>query len=189
MILDKAKNFLKNLRHKPYATKVKILWTITVSVAVILVIIWGYTLRNQISKLDGEKLIDLPDLRNQPQVESKFVKIERVESSAKELKIFFSVKNESNDILNFSRAEEVGLEANNSTLVPLYLLDRQNKPFVQKILSKTENFGILIFPPVQADHAVITFKDLYFEKTPQELLKETIKLNLDELTKDQTLRD
>ncbi len=189
MNLGKIKNFLNNLQHRPYAVKVRILWTITVSAAVILIVVWGYSLRNQINKLDGEKLISLPNLQNQTVVESKYVKIERVESSTEGLKIFFSVKNDTNDILNFSRAEEVELEANNSKLTPLRLLDRQNKQFVQKVLSKTENFGILIFTPVKTDRATITFKDLYFEKSPEQLLKEVIKLDIEELTKDQRLRD
>lgn len=178
---------ISQLRQKPYQTRIKILWTTTAVAGLLVLAVWGVSLKSEINKLDGQKL--LPEINAQQENDKKFVEVERVESSGNAFNIFFRVKNDTNDILNFSRAEEVTLQARGTEISPNQISDRQNKQFVQKILSHTENFGVLVFPPLNSDSAELTFKDLYFEKSPETIFKEVLELDLDELKKDQTLRE
>lgn len=136
--------------------------------------------------MDSKNL--LPIENETPTQEAKYVKVERVESSNNNFKIYFSVHNTQTDILNFSSSNEVKLTASGKTIGPERIVDRQNKPFVQKILSKTENFGILIFPQINSQTAELLFEDLYFENQPDKIFKELLSLDIDELTKNQEVR-
>lgn len=187
--MTNLKDFITKLRHKPYETRIRVLWSTTAVLGIILLVLWGYTLKSEIGNLNGTQLLDLPNLDLSQDTPPKFIKVERIEETATVLKIFFSVNNDSADILNFSSVEEIELSANNTTYQPVQVLDRQNKPFVVKVLSHTENFGTLVFPPVNSDLASITFKDLHFEKQPETIFQETLKLEVAKLKKDAQLRN
>lgn len=179
---------LKQLQQQPYKTRIRIMWGTTVVLAVILLSIWVFSIKKEIANLDGQNLLGIQESHEAAAQEAKYVKVERIEQSSTSFKIFFSVNNMENDILNFSSNTEVELVVDDLTIQPLRILDRQNKPFVQKILSKTENFGILVFPQVDQDSLTLSFKDLYFENRPDKIFKESIPLDVSELKKNQELR-
>jgi hypothetical protein len=115
--------------------------------------------------------------------------VERIESNdAGAFKIYFNINNPTNDIINFATTDNIKLLVNDAKLNPLRILDRQKKPFVSRILSHTQNFGILYFNPTSADFGTLTFSDLFFEKKPDGLFKEEFNLDFQALNKPEELR-
>lgn len=185
--LAKLTGYLKKIQQQPYRTRVRILWGTTMTVGLVLVIIWFFSVKQEVSRIDNTDLLGIQE-NEPPAQEAKYVKAERIEQTSTSLKILFSVNNSSNDILNFSSDSEVSLVVNGSSTNPVRILDRQNKGFVQKVLSKTENFGTLIFPKIDFSQAELIFEDLHFENEPDKIFKESLPLNFTELNKEQELR-
>jgi len=166
----------------------RILWGSTAVAAVIVVAIWGLSLRSQIGSFNASELIDLTE-KEQQEASQKFVKVERVELTAEAAKFFFTINNPTDDILNVSDINNINLDIASQALNPIKLLDRQGKTFVRKALSKTENFGILEFPPLEAADATLVFENLFFEKHPETVFKEILELDLADLQSNQELRN
>ncbi|MBI2355987.1 MAG: hypothetical protein HYV13_02180 [Candidatus Doudnabacteria bacterium] len=185
--MNSIANLIAKIQQKPYKVRMRMLWGATAAVALILMVIWFFSVKKAVTNIDSQDLLNIN--RNEiPVQEAKYVKVERIEESNNSLKIFFSVNNPETDILSFSSSTEVELTTNKLTLNPVQIQDRQNKMFVQKILSKTENFGILVFSKVDSDSIKLVFKDLYFESRPDKIFSESISLNVDELKMKQELR-
>lgn len=174
---------IKQLQHKPYQTRLRILWGSVAVAAIILISLWGYSIKHRFDNNSSQENTTVL-----PTIEQKYVKIERVETVPSGLKIFFTVNNQTTNILNFSGPNEIKLAIEGKTVNPSGVFDRQSKPFVQKILSKTENFGTLVFSGVQADVATLSFEDLYFEHQPEKIFMESHDLDLEELKTKQELR-
>lgn len=182
-----VRDFIKNLQNKPYETRVKILWGGVIVIGILLVFAWVFSLKSTISGLDKNSSANSAPAET-PTAKTQYITIERAETSAGNLRIYFKIKNPSNDILNFSKLEDIKLVAGGRELSPVKLLDRQNKPFVQKILSKTENFGMLTFLSEMPDEGKLSFDQLFFENQPQLIFKETSDLDFSQLVKTEELR-
>lgn len=182
--------WLSNLRQKPYKVRLRILWITIGVVGLILLALFALSLKNQIAQLGNKPLLPELDNKGASSFEStnQHITVESVQTQNNIFKIFFKVENKTDDILNFSKAEDIKLQVDNQTLAVIRITDRQNKPFVQKILSHTSNFGVVYFPPVEALEGLLTFDSMYFERTPTTLFKETIELDFIELSKSQELR-
>jgi hypothetical protein len=187
-------DFIRNLQKKPYAVRLRILWSTTIIVAVVLLAVWVATIKNGADSLAGQDLFTITQESDQAEEaraeESDHISVERVETTkAGAFQIFFKIKNSSNDILNFSPLEKITLEINKTNLKPLEILDRQGNPFVRKILSNTENFGTLIFTGVEGKSGTLSFEGLFLEQKPQTLFREILNLDFEELNQIQELRN
>ena len=180
-------DFVTNLQKKPYHVRLRILWGTSLIVGIILVLIWIQSINLGIQKVKESDSILGTDFSIENT--NNYIRVERVERTDKTLKILFAIKNSTSDILNFPPADEIVLSIDSQSLNPSYILDRQSKQFVQKVLSKTENFGTLIFThSAEDENAKLSFDGLYFESTPESIFSETFELDLAKLQTPQELR-
>lgn len=187
----KPEDLLEKLRSKPYETRVRILWSTVIVIGVLLAVIWITSLRGTIKSFNTRDLLKTaPQSTITSAVSDKdYVSIERVDKLNSGLRIYFNVKNETDDILNFPQTDDITLTAEDQTLHPIQILDRQNQPFVVKVLSHTQNFGILVFPPVGADSAKLTVDEMSFEKTAENSFHQDFDLNFNDLQTPNKLRN
>ncbi len=177
---------LAHLQKLPLQTRIQILWISGVILATLLVALWTFSLKWEIRRL-GQSTEILTN--EQPiKLEEKFTKIEWAEIGP-QTKIFFAVSNQTADILNFSQIDDITLTLGKNIFKPIKLIDRQNRPFPQRILSHSQIFGVLIFDLQETDSAEIVFSDLFFEKAPETIFQENLSVNLDELDQKQELRN
>ena len=184
------RDFISDLQNKPYATRVKILWGTTIGFALILIIAWAVSLKTTIKNTSGQPLITPPvQGDNANQTEANLLAVERTETAGNILKIYFNFNNQTDDILNVSKLEDITLITASEQQKPSKMLDRQGQTFVRKILSHTQNFGVLVFDPVAENEATLTFNKMFLEKNPDQLLKQTVDLDFSKLNQDPTVRN
>ncbi|MEJ0021651.1 MAG: hypothetical protein WDN47_03645 [Candidatus Doudnabacteria bacterium] len=184
-----AQDFLTKLQKQPYNTRVKILWGSVVVAAIILFGLWVLTLRSSIKHLDTSDLLKSPSTAGANSTKVNYAAVERVDTGSGNLKIFFNFNNTTDDILNVSSLSNISLTANGASIAPSQMTDRQGKPFVQKILSHTQNFGILVFPKIDGASAQLTFDQMFFEGSPDQILSQKLDLDLKKLGKPNNLRN
>lgn len=187
------RNFISDLQQQPYEVRLRILWGSVLVIGLVLIILWFFTLKQSISQLNSDELLALnPAAPTAPTAAEALVLVERAElSEQQEVLLFFKLSNPSADILNVSVLSEIELQLNGRTLHPLKIHDRQNQPFVQKVLSHTTAFGILIFPGFETagGSGTLTFDNLFFEQKPEVLFADTQELDFNELLKSQPARN
>lgn len=183
-------NFLQNLQNKPYATKVKILWGTVSVIGTILIVIWIASLKSEINQLQPNPTNTASNNSGQKTIvlAGNYIRVERAETTDGGMKLYFAVNNTTDDILNFSKLTDIKLNVSDGNLTPIKLTDRQGKPFVQKILSHTSNFGTLLFSLKDAGVRQITFGQMYFERSPEKIFSQTIDLDFSQLKKALDLR-
>ena len=69
------------------------------------------------------------------------------------------------------------------------MTDRQGQLFVEKVLSNTQNFGILVFDNLEAESATLTFNQMFFEQNPTQILSQKFELDFKKLQQDSNLRN
>ena len=178
------KKSLENLQDKPFATRVKILWLTVGVVAIGLIIIFIFNLKSTVSNLSVQDLINLSNRSSQTdseQLETQLIQVERIEKANNSFKIYFNVNNESQNILNFPKSEDITLTVEDRSYHPRQISDRQGEPFVQKILSRTQNFGILIFDSINGDEGKLILDNLTFEESSATTLKQELDLDFKQL--------
>ena len=179
-------NYINRLQNLSYKTRVRILWGTAAIAAIALIAVWSFNLRSDFKTVNTGDL--LGDTATGAQTQNKYVKVERISTDDQGLRIYFSIENPTDEILNFSPVDAINLEFGNAGIKPLSILNRQDQPFVQKILSHTTQFGILVFGPIEAQKATLSFGNLFFENSTQASFKETLELDLDKLNKQEELR-
>lgn len=184
--MKNLQDFIAHLQKQPYETRLKILWGTVIGAGIIIVILWMLNLKSTINNLSGTN--PTPASTEVKTQESSFVSIERAENTAG-LKLFFNLNNTTDDILNVPSLDNISLEADGGTIKPTSITDRQGKPFVQKILSHTQDFGILNFPKIYSDSAVLNFTQMFFERSPDQPLNQKINLDIKKLVKPSDLRN
>ena len=184
-------DFIKKLQEKPYEVKVRILWGTVIGAAIILVVILVFNIKSTLQNVDGKKLIDLntPSSQTTKDTEIQYASVERVERTEKVLKIYFNLNNSTDDILNVSKVSDITLTFDGNESKPQSMADRQGSPFVQKILSHTQNFGVLTFAPINANLATLTLDQMYLEKNPSSIFQQKLELDLDKLTETTKVRN
>jgi hypothetical protein len=185
---------IENLQHQSYQTRVKILWAAVIGIGALLVIIWFISLKSNISNLGTNSLTDFrsPEAEQPNQITAiatDLIKIEYIEQSISGFKIFFNISNRTNDILNFPQIHNITLTVEDRPYNPKQILDRQNNKFVQKVLSNTQNFGILVFDHVEGDEGDLVIENLSFEQSLGQTLKQEITLNFEELRQQTEVRN
>ncbi len=170
----------------PYGTRVKMFWAIFILVAVGLTYLIIQSIKSTIINAGG----NLTKIENTKSEQSPidFASVERVEISDTGLKIYFNFYNPTSDILNISKLADIRLRTGNITMNAQKVTDRQGKTFVQKVLSRTQNFGIVYFPNPETSEADLIFDDMSLERNFTSLFQQTIKLKFDELNKPSNVR-
>jgi hypothetical protein len=181
--MSRLQQYINELQNKPLNVRLRILWSTTAAVAVILIAVWAVTIKSELA-INPEVLAENAN----PESTMEYIEIERAEFTGTLLNLYFKASNDTTDILNFSKPESIELTANGQTINPVKIVDRQGRTFVQKILSNSENYGILIFNIADAGEGEIVFDDLYFESRPEGIFKETAELDFDKLKKEQEIR-
>ncbi|HYE22660.1 MAG TPA: hypothetical protein VD998_03675 [Verrucomicrobiae bacterium] len=180
---------LKALQEQPEDVRVKIMWTVTAIIGVAILAVWLVSTKNQIQNTDTSDLSFLTGvLKNETTTDNQYINAEWIERSNGKLKVYFKVNNPTNSILNFSKSIDVSLKIGDQTQVAEELKNRQESQFVQKILSNSTEYGVVVFTDIPGDRGEITFGQLFFENQEQTIFTQKADLNLKELNKPLELR-
>ncbi len=182
-------DFIKNLQEKPYATRMKILWGTVGVVTVLLIVIFVFNLKSAIKQTGGPTFNPTTPGANSEETSLKLATVERVEKDGTTLKVYFNFNNETDDILNLSKLEDITLKIKEGDLKPEQLTNRQGQTFVQKVLSHTQNFGILTFRNVSSASGTLVFDQMFFEKTPEQLFSQSLELDFNKLNSNNPVRN
>ena len=182
-------DLINDIQKKPYETRVKILWGTVGVAAIIIVLVWVVSLKSSLGGLSAKSLTAPATSNNKAGIASSYGQIERAEVTTNNLKIYFNFNNTTDDILNVPPISDIALTANNQEFKPTQILDRQGDAFVQKVLSHTQAFGILVFPKITADKAELNFDQMFFERSSDQPLSQTFELDLKTLEKKTDLRN
>ncbi|MBX4186786.1 MAG: hypothetical protein KW802_00820 [Candidatus Doudnabacteria bacterium] len=185
------KDFLTKLQEQPYETRIRILWGTVICTGIVLLVLFVFSIKSTLNGVDGKKLIDLSIAsdKQQAQTEIAYASVERVERSNQNLKIYFNFNNPTDDILTIPQLADITLVAEDQTLNPQTITDRQGNVFVQKILSHTQNFGILVFPATTAATGTLNFSQMYLEKNSSNFFQQKLELNLKDLAQPTKVRN
>jgi len=182
-------DFITNLQKKPYETKVRILWGVSLTIGIILIVVWLGSLKNMISNTSGQAVVTTNPLPISTKSQILFIKVERVEKTTTALKIYFNINNPTDDILNIPSGDNVTLNSAGANTHPQTLLDRQSQPFAKKILSHTQMFGILVFPATPDTQGTLTFDQMFMEQTPDQKLSQELFLDFARLNQNPQVRN
>ena len=175
-------NPLNKIQQQPYETRVKILWSVVALVAIGLLFLMINSIRNTIANADGT-LIQIEAAKYVPQSSVDYVAVESVEQNDKSVKIYFNLNNPGTDILNVPKLSNITFNYGSTVVHPQKLTDRQGNPFVQKVLSHTQNFGIMIFPSITGQKGSLVFDQMYLEQAPNDVFQQKLWLDLNQLSK------
>lgn len=176
----KHQNFLEYLQNLHPASKIKILVVAGAVAALGMSSIWLSNLQSQF----GDEVVPTGSVLSA----TNRVQIESTEVRDGKRYIYFKIENETQDILNFAATDKITLFVNEQETKPETVTDRQNVPFVKKILSNTTQFGTLVFPEFNDDKTLLILDGMYFETNPEQIFKETIEIDFDTLKTVEELR-
>jgi len=182
---------IEKIQKKPYESRLKILWSVVAICAVVLLVLWIFNIKNTFQNLDGKSLLkSQPTVSGAtPEIKIPIVGVERVETKNNELLIYFNFDNQTDEILSVPKLEDIKLTYNDQVLNPSKITNRQNEPIVQKVLSKTQVFGILTFAKANTEEATLTFDHMFFESNTSQMFKQTLELDLTKLNSNGKLRN
>lgn len=180
-------DFIKRLQDKPEKTRTRILFVTSGVAAIAVFSIWLATFKHQIGSINGSNTQN-PSVQTSQASQPHYLSVSRAEVVANKLNVYFAASNDTNDILDFSKLNDINLNANGKNYNPTQVTDRQGQPYVSKVLSHGQNFGILTFD-ANAKSGQITFDNLSFEQSPTTLFKETLDLDFDKLESTQDIRE
>ena len=183
----KIQDYVKNLQNKPIEVRNRILWVSAAVAAVVVFSIWITTFKKEVGSLS---IASINTTTTSTQASAPhYLSIDAKDVVGGKLLIYFSIRNDTDDILNFSKLSDITLSVNGKTYNSSRVTDSSNNTFIVKALSHSQNFGILTFDNTEAGTAEITFDNLYFEQNPTTLFKETIPIDLNKLTTPANLRN
>jgi len=186
-MIEKITAFINSLQDKPLEVRNRIFWASSAVAAVLVFGIWLTTFKHEVKKLTVGSVTNIA--ANQPQVSSQhYVTVNAAQTSANKLLLYFSINNDTKDILNVANLSSIKLAVNGKTYSPSKLTDANGGDFIQKALSHSENFGILTFDTISGS-GEITFDNMFFEQSPDNLFKEVVPVDLKALPKPKTLRN
>lgn len=183
------KDFIKNLQDKPYETRLKIMWGTVLFAGILLIAVFIWNIKAVVQNTSGTDLLNPPVDDSAEQTNLNLLSVEKVETRSGRFRIYFNLNNPGEDILNMALIEDITLTINNVQHQPTEIIDRQGQPFVEKILSKTQNFGVLIFPTIIGAKGTLEFDQMYFEKSPDTLFSQKVELDFNKLKTDNPIRN
>lgn len=192
MKIGNMSDLISYVRKLPYQTRVKILWGTFGILAIILFTLWVLSLKSTLKNLNTSDLVKINPETNTEiagQTKTPFATVERAEFAADSLQLYFNFQNPTTDILNISKLSDIQLHVGGKQINPKQITDRQGQPFVQKILSGAQNFGILIFDKTASDSDELIFDQMFLEQSPSQMFSQKIQLDFKQLEKNAKLRD
>ena len=156
--------FLNKIQGQPYEDRIRILWGVVAVVALVLVVMIFSNIKETIGNAGGS-FTKIEAAKFIPDSPISYMSVERVEQTDKTLKIYFNINNSGNDILNVPKLSDISLSVSNNLSHPQKITDRQGNTFVQKVLSRTQNFGILFFPAINGNRGTLLFDQMSLEKS------------------------
>ena len=182
-------DFVKNLQNKPEHIRNRIFWVSSFVAAVLVVSLWAINFKHTIQNIDGRSVLGALTTIQSQAAANHYLALDGAEMKSGKLLVYFSVNNDSDDILNFSAPSDIALNLDGNTYNPVSIQTRQNQPFTQKILSHTQTFGILTFDSPKSTSGDLTFDNLNFDQSPANIFHETIGFDLTNLSKPQSIRN
>ena len=150
---------------------------------IIIIVIWILNLKNTLKSTDGKSILTTQDSSKVASAETDLdlLGVESVQRSGSQVKIYFNINNQTDDILNVPSLDNITFRDNNNSAHPQQLTDRQGSAFVKKVLTHTQNFGILTFTTINDEKGTLTFDQMFFEKNPEQIFKQILDLEFDKL--------
>ena len=176
-------DWLQKLQNQSQQTKLKVLWSTVAAAAIVLVVIVSLSIKSSVKNVDGQNPFQAAGQTAGETLPNRdVVKVESIDSSAAGLKIYFNIENDTDDILNVPDATNIQLAIGGQILNPTAIDDRQSGPFVKKVLSHTQDFGVLVFAPAPANRGTLNFNQMFFEQSPNNLFQQQLDLDFQQLT-------
>ncbi len=183
-MLNKIVSYLQT---RSYQTKGRILAAAIAVTMIGLGTVWINNLKHKFADISTPDL-NLSSLQpGQVLGASNFITLEATEVREGKRYIYFKVENNTDEILNFPSKDKISLKVGNQTLEPEAVQTRQQQPFVVKVLNKTTNFGVMVFPEFKEDKGELTIRELNLEQK-NEFSQQTIKIDFDKLNPLEELR-
>jgi hypothetical protein len=179
-------DFIHYLQTRPDHTK----RTIIVGVSALMIMgmgtLWAQSLQRQFAMQDQQA--EGGEVAGSILVSEHRIRIEGKEEKNGKTLIYFRLTNETSDIINFSSNGKITFQSGNEYVSPEKVTDRQGQEFVKKVLSKSTEYGVLVFPGLDEARGTLTFDGLYFEQDPTKVFMEQHRIDLDQLRPLQELR-
>jgi hypothetical protein len=177
-------SFLERLRALSPGAKNRIMGTVLVISVVTFGSLWAMQVKTQLTGINKNEIIPEGSVLSA----NNYVTLESSEEKGGKRYVHFKVVNNSNDILNFSKLENVWFETEGERKQAIALTDRQDKQFASKILSNTTVYGTAVFEGLKSTDGTLVFDTMFFEKTSGLTFKEKMDLDLKTLPPVQELR-
>jgi hypothetical protein len=182
---EQQPSLLERLQGLSHSTKSRI---VTVAVLISLLVLGGLWINDTKHNLSGiDNSTVLPDLGNVLGA-TNYIAVESYEEKGGKHYIYFKVQNNTPNILNFSKIENIKFEVGNQTLTPQSVTDRQQSSFVTKVLSNSTIYGMIIFEKFDGDSGELKFNEMFFENDPNNVFRESIEVDLSKLKPVEELR-
>jgi hypothetical protein len=182
-------SLIKNLQDKPDHIRNRIFLGSSAVVVVAVVSLWFISFKHQVQNISGASLTTSLTQNLSQNSTAHYLAVDGADDSNGKTVIYFSVNNDTSDILSFSQNDDITLSVDGKDYKPSSLQTRQQQAFVQKILSNTQVFGIATFDVSGKSDAELTFDNLYFEQNPSNIFKETLDIDFGKLSKPVDIRD
>ncbi len=175
---------LKSIQEQPFQTRLRILYAVTAVIGIVLFVIWFMTTRGAVRRTDFSDISEVFGTKQQPIVTSqKYINVEWVEKADGKMLIFFKVTNDTPSILNLPQLGGISLQVGEDKYNAEIITTRQQTQFVQKVLSNSQNFGILVFSDMELTRADLVFDQMFFENKPDVFFQERFEVDFEELNK------
>lgn len=119
---------------------------------------------------------------------TNYITIESYEEKGDKRYIYFKIQNNTPEILNFAKKENIAFQIGKESVIPESVTDRQQSSFVTKVLSNTTLYGVLVFNKLDGTKGNISFDQMFFENEPNNLFREMIEVDLNKLKPVEELR-
>jgi hypothetical protein len=186
---NKIKNLVESAQSLPATARVRILWTVSIFIGILLVGVWVFSSTRQINNVGVDDInLTGSTANNQPTNQTKYITVEWVEKKDNKLWVYFKARNNTQSILNLPAKDNITLSSSGKDYKPEGIFNRQSQTFVVKVLSDTTDYGYLVFEGMDLQPATIEFKSMFFENQQDIQFTEKYEINLKALNKPLELR-
>src|SRR6185436_16606546 len=110
-------DFIKNLQQKPVEFRMRVLWLTTVVLGVIIFAAWMFGLKQEFKYSDRQSILG-SNVQTSQTSSTHYITVEAADIVDGKFLLYFYTKNDTHDILNFSRSENISLIVNNKEYKP-----------------------------------------------------------------------
>lgn len=161
-------------------TKNRIILFVVILAALGFGYLWINSLSGNFGDLSADSIIPKGDSGAEVSTQ-KFISLEAKENKDGKTYIYFKIENPTDDILNFSATDDIFIRTESRDIEAEKITNRQNQEFVRKVLSKTTNYGVITFPQLTPAESIIIFDIMFLEQNPNNIFKEELEFNIENL--------